>query len=319
MTKQPWIGSAVAAAVTFSVAPLVKPLMERANVMDVPNARSSHAHPVPRGGGVAIWAGMLAGRAMLRAPLERSSVAVAILGLTGLADDVRSSRGGVSVSARLSTQIAAGALMGAKTGLRGSALGAIVAPCVVNVVNFMDGINGMTGLTSAVWGVHATQARSPDATFWGAAVGGSGIGFLPWNAPQARLFLGDSGSYALGGAITAGVLEEYHATRDLRRAAFIAAPLLPYAVDAAVALAKRHHQGHGIGQPHRGHVYQRLVDEHQIGHTSVAMAHATVSCVVAVMCRTQRPRISLSLAALAVGAYMASPRWMAWIKPSHPQ
>jgi UDP-N-acetylmuramyl pentapeptide phosphotransferase/UDP-N-acetylglucosamine-1-phosphate transferase len=85
----------------------------------------------------------------------------------------------------------------------------VVVVAVVNAVNFMDGINGISAVTGAVAGAAFAWlgAELDDRTLLvlGAAVAGASLAFLPWNAPRARVFLGDVGSYGLGAALAAGV------------------------------------------------------------------------------------------------------------------
>lgn len=144
-----------------------------------------------------------------------------LLAFVGLADDARS----LPAALRLVAQVAAGAAIGSAAG--GGwwiCVGATVAPLVVNVVNFMDGINGITSLTMVVWGVTAravgTDRDVPTLALLGGVAAGSAFGFLPWNAPVARLFLGDSGSYLFGAVAAAGIVIGWSS------GAYLAAPRL---------------------------------------------------------------------------------------------
>lgn len=278
----------------------------RSSALDVPNHRSSHKRPVPRSGGLAplVTASLSASVARNR-PTRKTAVAIVGLSAVGLADDLV---GHVPSTGRLAAQFAAGTLL-AETGSR-RLLGGVVTTGVVNVTNFMDGINGISGLTAAVWGVHAMTAPgvSPETKSLGALIAGGGLGFLPHNAPRARLFLGDVGSYALGAGMAAGIVSR----SGLKEQFTLAAPLLLYACDAAQALLYRSRAGLPIGVAHRDHVYQRLVDS-GAPHLPVALFHAGMASLVAAAARRPTPA-RLGLITTICGSYLASPsivgRWL---------
>ena len=121
----------VAAATTALLAPVVRARMVRTGVLDVPNHRSSHAVPVPRGGGLAALGGVLAGAAGACSPgAGRAVLAAAALSAVGYADD-RS--GGVPAGTRLMAQATVGAITsGPDPSSR--CVGVLVMPSVVNVV-----------------------------------------------------------------------------------------------------------------------------------------------------------------------------------------
>jgi UDP-N-acetylmuramyl pentapeptide phosphotransferase/UDP-N-acetylglucosamine-1-phosphate transferase len=277
--------------------------------MDVPNVRSSHKVPVPRGGGLACVAGIAAAlivtRAQGRAAPWLLLIVVAVLSIAGFADD----RGSLPAGFRLATQVAAGASMGAVVGGGGwIALGAIVVPSVANSVNFMDGINGITSLTMGVWGVTALlvgNARAiPPLSVIGALVVGSALGFLPWNAPKARMFLGDTGSYLFGAMAAAGLLLGWSKGAPV---VLLAAPLFLYLLDTGIVLAKRALRGAPLFEAHREHTYQRLTAASGLPHIAVALGAAILSAVITVSWTVQSAAVSLAATALGCGLYLFSP------------
>jgi UDP-N-acetylmuramyl pentapeptide phosphotransferase/UDP-N-acetylglucosamine-1-phosphate transferase len=143
----------VSFTVTMTAAPLVLRVLLRRGVLDVPNHRSSHRTPVPRGGGVACLFGVLAGL-LVASTLDHDVYWLAMSGavflaFVGFLDD----RSSIAAAPRLGAQLAAGALIGGTVGGGWWILaGMICIPVAVNVVNFMDGINGITGLNVAAWG-----------------------------------------------------------------------------------------------------------------------------------------------------------------------
>lgn len=257
-------------------------LLLHRGMLDVPNHRSSHVTPTPRGGGLACLLGVLI--AFIAAHITGVQVpwlaagAAMMLGLIGLADDLAD----LSPVVRLSGQVAAGLLMGLAAG--GGWLtvaGAIIAPVVVNVVNFMDGINGITGLNVAVWGATAWVAGLAVGAepLWvlGAAAAGAALGFLPWNAPTARLFLGDVGSYLFGGLIAAGIVVGLATGAS---PIVLAAPLALYFTDTGTVLARRAIRGEPLTQAHREHVYQVLATRTPLPHLLVSSVVAGLSTAV---------------------------------------
>lgn len=286
-------GATVAAAATVGSAPLVRQALLRSGILDVPNHRSSHVTPVPRGGGIACLIGVGAASAVtglteslvrrrVPATLVITPLAVATL---GFADDFA---GGLPATVRLAAQLAAGVSM-STADLPGAArpIGVLAPPGIVNVFNFMDGINGISALSAAVWGANASllARRRGDLALMnlGAATGGSGLGFLPWNAPNARLFLGDTGSYLYGSLMSAGVVAAARSPYGHERRARwadayrVASPLIPYVADSAQAIVRRRRAGAKLTEAHREHVYQRVVDSTQLSHTQMSLLHAAAA------------------------------------------
>lgn len=313
------------AALTFAIGPTVERSLSRLGTWDVPNSRSSHRRPTPRGGGLAPLAG--ASVATLYHPTARPSrkgvyVVVGMAGL-GFADDVS---GHVSARTRLMLQLASGTVL-AGPALTDKVLGASLAAAIVNATNFMDGINGISSITALVWGINAMQ-DAPDTTpspdhsetlekpinsdlqLLGALVTGGALGFLPHNVPTARLFLGDTGSYALGAAVTAGILSKNTLSGRYRAAS----PLLLYGLDTAQALINRQIAGQPFAQPHRDHIYQQLVDS-GIGHTTAATFHGLLAASISGQSRSMTARRAVITLALC-GTYLLSPHVARWLRPA---
>ena len=300
----------VTLAVTFVAAPLASRQLLARGFLDIPNHRSSHTTPVPRGGGLACLAGAAAG--VLVAHTQGREVPwllvllVVALTAVGFADD----RQGLSAVFRLAAQVAAGATMGwALGGGYWILVAAIVVPVVVNVVNFMDGINGITSLTMAVWGITAFAVGHAHAVLplsvVGALTAGSALGFLPWNAPTARLFLGDSGSYLFGALVGAGLLIGWSEGAPV---VLLAAPLTLYLTDTGTVLAKRALRGDPLFEAHREHVYQRLTGASGLPHVAVSLAVAALAAAMTISWMAHALWIPLATTALACSLYLLAPR-----------
>jgi UDP-N-acetylmuramyl pentapeptide phosphotransferase/UDP-N-acetylglucosamine-1-phosphate transferase len=249
--------------------------------MDHPNARSLHATPTPRVGGLGIIAGVIVSAIGLAAfGLLDSGLLAALLGMLALAavsvlDDVRN----LSVRVRFGVHflVALGCLLA--FGVHGWLLipGVLAVVWMTNLYNFMDGSDGLAGgmasigfgaLALAAWLAHA-----PGLALLCAAIAAAALAFLRFNFPPARLFMGDAGSIPLGFlAAVLGML----GTRDQIWAWYF--PLLvfsPFIVDASVTLLRRALRGEKIWHAHREHYYQRLV---RMGwqHRTTALAEYAV-------------------------------------------
>ena len=145
----------------------------------------------------------------------------------------------------------------------------------VNAFNFMDGINGISAFTAIVGSgwflVLGFREDAETLVVLAAVVLGTSLAFVPWNVPRAALFLGDSGSYALGAGLGVMALLAVSAGSGMVEAF---APLSIYLLDTAWTLARRVLRGDAWHQAHREHVYQRLSDR--------SRSHWRVSLTVAV-------------------------------------
>ncbi len=256
------VGGLVCAAVTLVSPWILRPVLVRAGILDVPNARSSHSTPVLRGGGIATTLGMLAGSLFVSSgPLWLAMGAGAAAAILGFSDDLR----GLSVRVRLSVQLLIGLALGlAVTAVFG--MSALVIPLVallfagyVNVANFMDGIDGMSSLHGAVAGAAFALAGIVSEKEWliaaGVILGVAFLAFLPWNIVGSRFFLGDSGSYLLGGFIVATVVAGLAAGVAWP---IMLAPLAIYLSDASLTLLRRVLRRERLWEAHRAHLYQQL-------------------------------------------------------------
>jgi len=243
--------------------------------LDRPNARSSHRHPTPRGGGLAFLVSscLLAPQPLLLIPLP--------LALVGLLDD----RYGLTVGLRLGVQWLTGLGLAMACGCPAplAPVAALAVTAVINAINFMDGLDGLVTSCLAMWLLLAAILVSQGSILILVA---ALLGFLIWNWSPARLFMGDVGSTYLG-AVMAGVLlfawrSDEGTVAPLLLAAF---PLLG---DAGSCLVRRWRAGQALWQAHRLHLYQRL---YQAGwsHRQVAGLYAGTTIalgLLALVCST---------------------------------
>ncbi|MGH3366472.1 MAG: hypothetical protein ACRDOY_04660 [Nocardioidaceae bacterium] len=307
---------AVALLVTLLSMVVVLPVLRRWGVLDVPNQRSSHHAPTPRGGGIAVVLGIVAGTAvgvhqgLGFAPWVIGGVlAFAFLGLL---DDLF----GLSVPLRLGLQLVSAALVAvaalgfARTAGLVTVVAVIWIVAYVNAFNFMDGVNGISSLNAALaGGWYAYLALRMDTLVLlalGAAVAGASLGFLPWNAPRARVFLGDVGSYALGLAIAAAAMIAWRAGAHLLLAV---APLIVYLADTGWALASRVIRGRPWREAHREHVYQRLTDAglSHLASATVVAGFGGLACLASLGVGVLPTVIVLALGSAVMLAYLTYP------------
>lgn len=245
---------------TASLLVLIR-LLRRNRILDTPGPRSLHEQPVPRGGGIALAIGVIAG--LLAAGDVPWPIWVAIVGFTaiGVWDDLRPR----SAISRLIGQLIIAMLVALGVSqIEGPTflavvIGLFILVASLNAVNFMDGVNGITALHAILWGVTyliALQMIGLDLLVpLSITLLAAGLAFLPWNSINARIFLGDSGSYLIGGSVgllaVGGVLAGYPL-------AFIG-PLATYAADTGFALVRKVIRGQRLSEPHRNHVFQQLV------------------------------------------------------------
>jgi UDP-GlcNAc:undecaprenyl-phosphate/decaprenyl-phosphate GlcNAc-1-phosphate transferase len=274
---------------TCVLVPVALALLRRADVLDHPTSRSSHHRPTPRGGGIAPAAAVVGAAATTglsdRAPASAllwSGLLVAATAFAGigLCEDVR----GVSPLRRLGAQLTAGTLAAALlvqaafpaaplavAGPAALALG-LWLTAYANCFNFIDGVDGISGVSvvvaGATWFAVARVENAPTLAAGGLFVAAAALGFLPYNFPRARIFLGDAGSYFFGSSLAALVV--VGAVEGVRLDALLAPLVLPLA-DAGFTLLNRVLHGRPWNQAHREHVYQHLV--------SLGWSHARVTAV----------------------------------------
>lgn len=261
----------IAMAVTWIVTPWVIVLAEKIGALDLPGGRKLHPRPVPRIGGVAVFAGFVAGLvfgAWITDSLVVTSVSVYWVGvavaaagmlLVGFWDDVR----GLSFRWKFLWQIVGGVFVwwcGFRIDLIANLLeldpielGWLSLPATVlwvivvtNAVNLIDGLDGLAAgialITSTAVAVIAFVRNDLGITATSVALTGSLIGFLRYNSNPARIFLGDSGSLFLGFVLAVTAM------RGSQKAPTIVSVLVPLLVlglpvlDTSLAVVRRLHR-----------------------------------------------------------------------------
>lgn len=284
-------------------------------VLDVPNPRSSHRIPTPRGGGVGIIAGLAAGALVgwlleIELPREELFAGAALVAIAGAIDDY-SHR--VPILARLALHSSAALILVAAVGglprfplpsPLDFPLGILAAPVailwivgVTNLYNFLDGIDGFASSQGVIAGLGiVVLAPGQGSSVPGFAIAGACGGFLLHNWHPARIFMGDVGSATLGFILAAMPLEFEPEVRG--HAVFVMAMLLWFFLsDGLFTILRRLFHGEKIWLAHRSHLYQRLV--------KTGLRHDEVVIVVSAL--------ALPIAGLAVAAGKSGAASLEWI------
>ncbi len=287
---------------------------QRRGLLDHPGPRRSHARATPRGGGIAPVLVILAGGlwlALTRQPHEHALLvgvgALAAVAIVGWIDDHRS----LSAWPRLTVHAASAvAIVWATCGSPHDPLQAAIAVAAavaiviaVNAWNFMDGIDGLaTSQALLVAGVLLAGGWLVGAwARWDVVALAALAGFLPFNAPRARIFLGDAGSGALGLLLAMLLLHAW----VVGGMPWPLALWLPSAmlVDAGATLLLRVRRGDRWWRPHRQHLYQWLVRS-GFSHAQVSAAYAVwtlAAGALALWLATQRSGVVLAVTIAGLG------------------
>ena len=246
----------------------------RSQLLDQPNARSSHTQPIPRGGGLAF---VLVGSSSVAYLGSWLPLLCIPLALVGFLDD----RHNLPASLRYGAQVATALVLLVVSPLKVFAFGflpwlflLIAATAVINFTNFMDGLDGLVagciGVTFSVAAFTGMPALWP--------LVGALLGFLLWNWSPAKVFMGDVGSTFLG-AVFAGVLLQQPTFQSALGLLLVATPLM---ADACFCVPRRLLARQRVFQAHRLHLFQRL---HQAGwsHSLVASTYITSTAVLGIV------------------------------------
>ncbi|WP_309072057.1 MraY family glycosyltransferase [Arthrobacter sp.] len=320
-----WVVVGAALLLSLLLPFVLKPILQKLGVLDVPNERSSHTSVVIRGVGITVAIGIFVGLSLSiltgLVPVDRSIVLIILAivsaaALLGWIEDYR----GLSIRSRALVQLAIGAIGTAALAWTTEQsfwwipVGALAVAAYVNAANFMDGINGISGFHGVLVGVFYSVAGAMVGQFWltvaGLVVAAAFAGFLPWNLGRGFVFLGDVGSYLLGASIAgmavagllAGVYLEY-----------LFSPVLIYLADTFITFLRRVRAGERWYASHREHVYQRLTDV-GLSHVQAALVVTVSSALVGVagfVLATAPPPLAIAcslFAASVVALYIYSPR-----------
>lgn len=263
----------------------------RNSLIDTPNARSSHSIPTPRGGGVSIVVSFLVALCVcVVSGVVSWGVFVGLFGagalvaLIGFADD----HGHIAARWRLLGHFAAAVwflycvgglaplnVFGFEVDLGwwGGALAAIYLVWFLNLYNFMDGIDGIAGAEAicvCVGGASLYWLAGYTKELWIPLLLASACaGFLVWNFPPAKIFMGDAGSGFLGFILGGLALQAAWVAPHLLWSWLILAGV--FIVDATWTMLHRLVRGEKVYEAHRSHAYQ-YASRHHLSHKKITVA-----------------------------------------------
>ncbi|HQZ83429.1 MAG TPA: glycosyltransferase family 4 protein [Pyrinomonadaceae bacterium] len=304
----------VAAAVSAAGVFFVRRWTLGKGMLDIPNERSSHSEPTPRGGGIVIAVVSLTAY-VLYSTLSHSAIsfgflagAILIVAVSWI-DDVRD----LPPFVRIAAHTTAAALLlidrgsyplffGAQQTELSTTLEFIVSLLfivwLVNAYNFMDGIDGIAGVqalaASAGWCFLGVISGEPAIAVLACVIFASALGFLLFNWHPAKIFMGDAGSAFLGFTF-AGIGLLSMPDSGIRNIGLPVACLLvwPFLFDSFYTLTKRLLRREKIWHAHRGHIYQKLV-RRGYSHAAASTCYGILAFSITVITVTM-PTIGHSL------------------------
>ena len=256
--------------------------------LDRPNERSSHRVATPKGGGIGILAAFICLSIFYDIPAEFWIPAV-IVSMLGLYSDWRD----LSPGLRLLTHfIAALVLIVGLPVIEPDSIRQVflIALCAVFIVgtsnfyNFMDGINGISAITAVMaLGFMAVylylNGLRVNFIYLSSGLSLACLGFLPFNMPRARVFMGDVGSLLIG-FVYAGLVIIF--THDLLSFVCLSSFIFLFYADELTTMFIRLKNQESLLRPHRRHLYQILSNEYRVAHWKVSLGYAIVQFVIGV-------------------------------------
>jgi len=285
-----------ALALSFLLTGLATWYALRRGIMDHPGERHSHRVATPRGGGAGLILALLLSSLWVFAGsggfwISCAMPGIVVMSLLGWWDDH------VSLSARFRflIQLAVSIYLlwciglGNLSGNGFLMVSVMVAGSAVflvwmtNLYNFMDGSNGMAGMQAVYAGVVLAflfeQAAAHESAAAAALLAACSLGFLPWNLGRARVFMGDTGSLALGFAI--GALLVYGVAMRAFELPVALMVMMVFLTDSTLTLLLRVLKGERWYNAHKQHLYQRLIAQGW-SHNRVLLLYQAINLTLVV-------------------------------------
>ncbi|MCP3954852.1 MAG: glycosyltransferase family 4 protein [Desulfobacterales bacterium] len=270
-------------------------------ILDIPNQRSSHDTPIPKSGGIAIVITFLAGVMAIYAIADVAVIkgyfflgfasSALLIAVVSLVDDLVTTQFFFRLSSQALSAIAVMAfgiviselslpgVAKVQTGIIGYMITFLWIVGLTNAFNFMDGINGMAGGTTVIaclfFGYICYTHGSNFTYIFSYTISAGTLGFMLFNFPKAKLFMGDVGSAFLGFvfanmAIIAALYDHSHTS-------LFVMPLLlfHFIYDTLFTFVRRLIGGEYVFEAHRSHLYQ-LCNQFGCSHTQVSLYYWVV-------------------------------------------
>ena len=185
-----------------------------------------------------------------------------------------------------------------------------------NYYNFMDGIDGIAGITGIVaFGLIALFGALSGVNklllILAGCMGFACLGFLPFNVPKARVFMGDVGSVLLG-FLFAGLVVGL--SRSLNDFLVMSSFLFPFYADEFNTEYVRIRDGENLLEPHRRHVYQLLANEMGVDHWKVSVGYGVLQLIVGIGALALRGYGTVALVGFLGACFVGFCCFGAWIR-----
>ncbi|HTU27106.1 MAG TPA: MraY family glycosyltransferase [Pirellulales bacterium] len=323
-----WFAFVAALLATLALTPAARRVAMRARILDFPDGRRKlQKLPVPYLGGVAVllgWgSGLLFALTVFAHPTLPSVTMPALaslmmLALIGICDDIHRLRARwkllgqclavlpiVLSGCRLQHLVCCGYAF--DLGMLGGPATVFWFVLGINAMNLLDGMDGMASIVSV--GIAVTIAgidvfgQTGGVTLFIVPLAGALLGFLAFNFPPARIYLGDTGSMTIGLALSLAALLTAKTNTGATNLTFLAAVMAIPLADTVLAIVRRSLSGRGFWHPDRGHMHHRLLEQ-GLRPQQILLLFFGVSLVwaaiVAVASHRRSDTLAWSAAAIAV-------------------
>lgn len=300
---------------SFAMTWIFKNVSKKRNILDIPNERSSHTTPTPRGGGLAIVIAWYIGisalylMGLLNRSLYFALLSGLLLACISLIDDVIDLKPSIRLFAQLITVLVAFIFLNGIQPV--PVFGREIFPSVIlygitiigmvwfiNLFNFLDGIDGYASIEAItlVLALYLFTGHNINLILIASV-----IGFLIWNWPKAKIFMGDVGSTQLGFIIV--VLGVYFHNENRLSIIYWLILSAPFWFDATLTLFRRWRNKEKLSQAHRKHIYQRLVQSgysHLKVDIFLILLNTLLTALVFICIKYNLPQLLLLLLTLSV-------------------
>ncbi len=298
-------------AMTFCI----RSIAIRHNVMDIPNKRSSHDIPTPRGGGLAIVIAWFTGITFfffldaIERRLFYTFLSGIILAIAGLIDDVYTLKPGIRLLAQSATAILAifflGKINPVQIGSFEISSPLLLYPLIIigivwfiNLFNFLDGTDGYSSMEAITI---AALMFSFTGNVLNLVLISSVLGFLFWNWPKAKIFMGDIGSTQLGFILVILGLY-YHNNSQISFIHWLMFSSL-FWFDATLTLFRRWNNKEKLSIAHRKHGYQRAVQS-GLSHKQLIFWSMGLNLIIASLVLVSKKFNSLVIPAFSINIFI---------------
>lgn len=267
---------------------------DRMGLVDCPNERSSHCSPTPRGGGIGILSAFLV-FSIANDLVISFWLSLGVLSMFSLFGD----RVDLSAKPRLYVQLLLIAFLVAYAG-KSPSYPLVYLPWILfwtvyivgtaNFYNFMDGINGIAGISGVVGfgllSLYLSNKGNTPLFSVSICLSLACLGFLPFNIPKAKVFMGDVGSILLGASFAGIVFLSSDLFLDF---VCMTSFLFPFYADELTTMLVRLREGQDLMQPHRKHFYQLLANEKEVPHWKVSITYGCFQTLVGISTLVANP------------------------------